>query len=66
MTDKDQQLRQFRDAVDEKAEAAEEASHARPDRSGPAPDEPGGPLDAHSPREQGSGKDKMTADRWNQ
>jgi hypothetical protein len=66
MTDKDQQLKQFRDAVDRKDEQAEEASHAHPDRSGPAPAERGRPEAAHSPREQGGGKDKMTADRWNQ
>jgi hypothetical protein len=66
MTDKDQQLKQFRAAVDDKEEAAEEASHAHPERSGPPPDESGRPRDSHSPRAQGGGKDKMTADRWNQ
>jgi hypothetical protein len=66
MTDKDQQIKRFREAVDEKAEAAEAASHAQPNRSGPAPSESGRPSEGHSPREQGDGKDKMTADRWNQ
>jgi hypothetical protein len=63
MTDKEQQLEQLREAVDRKKEAAEKASHDRPE---PAPDETGAPQDAHSPRERGDGKDKMTADRWNQ
>jgi hypothetical protein len=66
MTDKDQQLKQFRDAVDRKADAAEEASHAHPAHGGPAPEEAGQPQGGHSPREQGGGKDKMTADKWNQ
>jgi hypothetical protein len=66
MTDKEQQLKHFRDAVDRKDEEAEEASHAHPARSGPAPEERGRPERGHSPREQGDGKDKMTADRWNQ
>jgi hypothetical protein len=66
MTDKDQQLKQFREAVDRKEEAAEEASHAHPDHGGPPPEEPGRPQGGHSPREHGGGKDKMTADKWNQ
>jgi len=66
MTDKDKQLKQFRDAVDRKEEEAEEASHAHADRSGPPPGEEGHPESGHSPREQGGGKDKMTADKWNQ
>ena len=66
MTDKDQQLKQFREAVDRKEQAAEEASHAHPSHSGPAPDESGRPQGGHSPREQGGGKEKMTADKWNQ
>jgi hypothetical protein len=66
MTDKDQQLKHFRDAVDRKEQAAEEASHAHPAHDGPAPEEAGQPQSGHSPREQGSGKDKMSADKWNQ
>jgi hypothetical protein len=66
MTDKDQQLKHLRDAVDRKAEHAEEASHAHGERSGPPPEERGHPEAGHSPREQGGGKDKMTADKWNQ
>jgi hypothetical protein len=66
MTDKEKQLERLREAVDRKAEAADDASHESPDRSGPAPEEEGRPGEAHSPREQGGGKDKMTADRWNQ
>ena len=66
MTDKDQQLKHFREAVDRKDEAAEEASHAHAARGGPAPEESGQPQSGHSPREQGGGKDKMTADKWNQ
>jgi len=66
MTDKDQQLKHFREAVDRKEEAAEEASHAEAARSGPPPGEDGQPESGHSPRQQGGGKDKMTADKWNQ
>jgi hypothetical protein len=66
MTEKDQQLKQFRDAVDRKEHAAEEASHTHPAHDGPAPEETGRPKGGHSPREQGGGKDKMTADKWNQ
>jgi hypothetical protein len=66
MTDKDQQLKHFREAVDRKEHEAEEASHTHADRSGPPPDEEGHAQAGHSPREQGGGKDKMTADKWNQ
>jgi hypothetical protein len=77
MTDKDEQLKRLRDAVERKEQAAEEASRARPDRSGPAPDEPaqgaqrslddpGRPQDARSAREKSAGKGKKTADKWNQ
>jgi hypothetical protein len=66
MTDKKQQLKRFRRAVTRKGQAAEEASHGSADRSGPPPEEAGHPQAGHSPREQGSGKDKMSADKWNQ
>jgi hypothetical protein len=66
MTDKDQQLKHFREAVERKAGEAEEASHTHADRSGPPPGEEGHPQAGHSPREQGGGKEKMTADKWNQ
>jgi hypothetical protein len=79
MTDKDQQLEQFREAVDRKAEAAEEASHAHPRTAGQAEDEPGDgsrfqrpleetgrPQDAFSVRDKNTGKGKKTADKWNQ
>jgi hypothetical protein len=66
MTDKDEQLEHFREALDRKKRAAEQASHAGGDRSGPPPEEIGHPQAAHSPQEQGGGKEKMTADKWNQ
>ena len=66
MTDKDEQLKAFRQALDRKERAAEEASHAHAAHSGPPPEETGHAQAGHSPREQGGGKDKMTADKWNQ
>jgi len=71
----------FREAVDRKAEAAEEASHHAPqnprqddsvilDASGQM--QPGlqtpdaGPQDTFSVRDKNSGKGKKTADKWNQ
>ncbi len=71
----------FREAVDRKSEAAEEASHhgtANPrlgdpvtlDASGQM--QPGlqtddrGPQDTFSVRDKNSGKGKKTADKWNQ
>jgi hypothetical protein len=66
MTDKDEQLKHFREALDRKERAAEEASHAHAAHPGPPPDETGHAQAGHSPREQGGGKDKMTADKWNQ
>ena len=65
MTDKDQQLQQFREAVDRKAEAAEAGN---PSRTGPPPAEegdPGRPNDT-DPREKSSRKGQVTADKWNQ
>jgi hypothetical protein len=66
MTDKDEQLKHFREALDRKERAAEQASHAGGEHSGPPPEETGHPKAGHSPRETGGGKEKMTADKWNQ
>jgi hypothetical protein len=66
MTDKDEQLEHFREALDRKKRAAEQASHAGGEHSGPPPEEIGHPQAGHSPQEQGGGKEKMTADKWNQ
>jgi hypothetical protein len=66
MTDKDEQLEHFREALDRKKRAAEQASHAGGEHSGPPPEETGHPQAGHSPRETGGGKEKMTADKWNQ
>ena len=77
MTDKDQQLEHFREAVDRKAEEADAASHANPARTGPVPDQPGAEYqdakirpdraqDAFSIRDKNTGKGKKTADKWNQ
>jgi hypothetical protein len=66
MTEKDEQLKAFREALDRKERAAALASHAGDDHSGPPPGETGHVQAAHSPREQGGGKEKMTADKWNQ
>ena len=62
MTDKDQQLEQFREAVERKAEQAFEGQprHGRP------ADEPDTSKDAPSPRAKSSGHGKVTADKWNQ
>ncbi len=71
----------FREAVDRKSEAAEEASHhatANPrlgdpvtlDASGQMQpgiqDDSRGPQDTFSVRDKNSGKGKKTADKWNQ
>jgi hypothetical protein len=77
MTDKEQQLEQFREAVERKAHEAEEASHGHPARSGPAPDQRGADVqesridtahtqDQFSVRDKNTGKGKKTADKWNQ
>jgi hypothetical protein len=75
MTDKDQQLQQFREAVDRKAEAAESATN--PERSGPPPEElgeggvqrsleePSRPQDV-DPRHKSSREGHVTAENWNQ
>jgi hypothetical protein len=74
MTDKDQQLKHFREAVDRK----EESAHAgNPARSGPPPEQHGDPAGQRSlteparpqdvdPREKSSRKGHVTADKWNQ
>jgi hypothetical protein len=66
MTHKDEQLKKFREALERKERAAEEASHAAAAHGGPPPEETGHAQAGHSPRETGGGKDKMTADKWNQ
>ena len=74
--DKERQLRQLREAVDRKAEAADAAARAHDD-SGPPPhdleqasqhslEESGRPQDVGSVRDKNSGKGKKTADKWNQ
>ena len=76
-TEKEQQLERLREAVDRKAEAAEEASHAAPPTGGPDPEgtgeeiqrsriEDGRTQDAYSVRDKNTGKGKKTADKWNQ
>ena len=64
MTDKDQQLEQFRHAVDRKAGKLppEEAEHGVQRTL----EEPGRPPDVESPRAKSSGHGKKTADKWNQ
>jgi hypothetical protein len=77
MTQKDEQLEQFRDAVDRKAAAAEEAARATAPTGGPDADdidpgvqrsriEPGRTQDAYDVRDKSTGKGKKTADKWNQ
>jgi len=64
MTDQEEQLARFREAVERKAAKAERASHEHPHEN--APHVSGHAEPSHSPREKGHGKDKMTADKWNQ
>jgi hypothetical protein len=75
MTDKDEQLKHFREAVDRKAEAAEEASHDHPEPIAPQEVGHGGQAaridtahtqDEFSIRDKNTGKGKKTADKWNQ
>ena len=74
MTDKDQQLKHFREAVERKAQQSQVGN---PARSGPPPEEHGdaGPqrslIEASrpqdvDPREKSSRKGHVTADKWNQ
>ena len=74
MTDKDQQLKHFREAVDRKAERA---GAGNPAHSGPPPEEPGeeGPqrslTEASRPQDvdpshKSSRKGHVTAENWNQ
>ena len=74
MTDKDQQLKQFREAVERKAEQAKVGS---PSRKGPPPAADGEPGVQRSrteaarphdvdPREKSSRKGHVTADKGNQ
>jgi hypothetical protein len=66
MTDKDEQLKHFREALERKQRAAQQASLEGDGHAGPPPGEQGHAEPGHSPREQGHGKEKMTADKWNQ
>ena len=74
MTDKDQQLKHFRDAVDRKAE---HDGAGNPARSGPPPEQQGEAGPQRSLTEPGRGQDvdpsrkssrkgHDTADKWNQ
>jgi hypothetical protein len=60
MTDKDQQLEQLRDAVDEKAQAVERNRGAQPSLTD---DSRAQDVD---PRHKSSGKGHVTAENWNQ
>jgi hypothetical protein len=80
MTDREEQRERFREALDQKSEAAREASHHAPrhargddvelDAAGQM--QPGiqtddrGSQDVFSPRDKNSGHGKKTADKWNQ
>jgi hypothetical protein len=79
MTDRDDQLKAFRGAVDRKSDAAREASH-HPEQNAVGEDvsldgagmEPGiqtndrGSQDVFSTRAKNTGHGKKTADKWNQ
>jgi hypothetical protein len=74
MTNKEEQLKHFRDALDRKAEAAQAGNQVH---SGPPPaergeegpqrslTEPGRPQDV-DPQHKSSRKGHVTADKWNQ
>ena len=77
MTEREQQLDRFREAVERKMADADEASRAdRPVTGGPPPEggestqasltEPGRTQDVYSVRDKNSQKGKKTADKWNQ
>jgi hypothetical protein len=77
MTEKDEQLKHFREALDRKAEAADSTSRAasQPPEEDTGPADPatqgnlvedGRPQDVLSPRAKSQQKGKVTADRWNQ
>jgi|tagenome__1003787_1003787.scaffolds.fasta_scaffold5225247_1 hypothetical protein len=61
MSERDQQLARFREAVQRKATRSGQSPQEHP-HGAPAGTPPG--EHGHSPREQGHGKDK-TAERWN-
>ena len=79
MTDRDEQLKRFREAVDRKSDAAREASH-HPGQHANGEDvtldgagmQPGiqtndrGSQDVFSTRDKNTGHGKKTADKWNQ
>ncbi len=60
MTDKDQQLEQFREAVDEKSEAARQNRGEQPSLT-----DDSRPQDV-DPRHKSSRKGHVTAENWNQ
>jgi hypothetical protein len=76
MTEKDEQLKHFREALDRKAEAdspSRDGSQPPAEDTGPADPatqanlvEDSGPQDVLSPRAKSQQKGKVTADRWNQ
>jgi hypothetical protein len=67
MTDKDEQLQHFSEAVERKAKAAREASHEQPQPHATDEENPTGERQGNfSAREKSTAKGKMTADKWNQ
>jgi hypothetical protein len=60
MTDKEQQLKRLREAVDDKAEAAEQNRGEQPSLT-----DDSRPQDVH-PRQKSSRKGHVTAENWNQ
>jgi len=77
MSDRDEQLDRFRQAVERKMADADEASRADPSMAGGPPadggqstqaslTEPGRTQDVYSVRDKNSQKGKKTADKWNQ
>ena len=73
--EKAEQLKRFKDAVDRKSEAAEEASHVQsPGGTPPSTiqgtqrplEEDGRTQDVFSVRDKNSGHGHKTADKWNQ
>jgi hypothetical protein len=77
MTDRDDQLERFREAVDRKSEEAKAASESTRHSPADVPadttrgdeaqlSETGRPQDVFSVRDKNAGKGKKTADKWNQ
>jgi hypothetical protein len=61
----DKQLARFRQAVEDKNEAARERADAAHDTP-PEPEEPSAPQDTPDERAKSTGHGKKTADKWNQ